>query len=120
MWLRCSTRSSHAIGLNDVCDTLARFIGPLSAVRGATAPARNTLSHANRTRDAAMAESLLWSVLEHLQTLKPGFGIGRMGRGVLRRFRRCVHAMEPSHLWAEQIRDAGGIVEFDRCGPTAG
>jgi hypothetical protein len=85
---------SHAIGLNDVCDTLALFSGPLSAVRGATAPARNTLSHANRTRDAAMAEALLWSVLEHLQTLKPGFGLGRMGRGVLRRFRRCVHAID--------------------------
>lgn len=35
---------SHAIGLNDVCDGMALHSGPLSAVRGATAPPRNTLS----------------------------------------------------------------------------
>jgi hypothetical protein len=38
---------THAIGLNDVCDALGLNSGPLSALRGATAPTRNNLSHAN-------------------------------------------------------------------------
>ena len=49
---------SHALSLNDVCDGLRAWATPLRAMRGATAPARNTLSHANRTRDCAMAERL--------------------------------------------------------------
>src|SRR6266436_3280290 len=35
---------AHSIGLNDVCDGLALHSGPLSSLRGATAPNRNTLS----------------------------------------------------------------------------
>ena len=64
---------THAIGLNDVCDALRLHSGPLSALRGATAPSRNNLSHANKHRDAALAERLFWSVLGHLQKLSPGF-----------------------------------------------
>src|ERR1051325_9675087 len=45
---------THALGLNDVCDALRLHSGPLSAVRGATAPSRNNLSHANKIRDAAL------------------------------------------------------------------
>jgi hypothetical protein len=48
---------THAICLNDVCDALRLHIGPLSALRGATAPSRNNLSHANKRRDAALAET---------------------------------------------------------------
>ena len=44
---------SHALSLNDVCDGLRAWVTPLRALRGATPPARNTLSHANRTRDSA-------------------------------------------------------------------
>jgi hypothetical protein len=82
---------THAIGLNDVCDALQLWSGPLSAVRGAVAPSRNALSHANRERDAKMAEQLLWSVLEHLQQLHPSFGSGRRR---LPRFRRCIQAVD--------------------------
>src|SRR3979409_635155 len=64
---------THAIGLNDVCDALRLWSGPLSAIRGATPPARNTLSHANKERDAKLAETLLWKVLQHLQSQTPGF-----------------------------------------------
>src|SRR5215467_15764953 len=39
---------THSLGLNDVCDALGLHSGPLSAVRGATAPSRNNLSHANK------------------------------------------------------------------------
>jgi hypothetical protein len=46
----------HSIGLNDLCDSLGFYSGRLSALRGARAPKRNTLSHANANRDAILAE----------------------------------------------------------------
>ena len=63
---------THAIGLNDACDALRLHSGPLSALRGATAPSRNNLSHANKRRDVALAERLFWAVPDHLQKLSPG------------------------------------------------
>ena len=50
---------THSLGLNDVCDALRLHSGPLSALRGATLPPKNTLSYANRTRDPKMAYVLL-------------------------------------------------------------
>lgn len=87
------TQLIHCIGLNDLCDSLQLHSGPLSAIRGATPPKRNTLSHANKHRDAALAEKLFWSVLEHLGSLQPKFTGGK-GQGVLRRFRRTAHAVD--------------------------
>lgn len=89
---------SHCIGLNDVCDSLKLHSGPLSAIRGATPPNRNTLSHANRGRPAEMAEKLFWATLGHLQATDPRFGSGRAGRGHLRRFRRAVHAVDSTTI----------------------
>ncbi len=37
---------THVISLNDLCDGLKIFSGPLSAIRGAVAPSRNGLSYA--------------------------------------------------------------------------
>ena len=103
---------THAIGLNDVCDALRLHSGPLSAIRGATAPSRNNLSHANKRRDAALAERLFWTVLEHLQKLSPGFAAGRRGKGLARRFRRVIHVVDSSTIaliascidWAQHRR----------------
>jgi hypothetical protein len=89
---------SHAIGLNDVCDALRLHSGPLSALRGATAPSRNNLSHANKTRDASLAEKLFWAVLSHLQGLSPRFGMGKVGRGVTRRFRKVIHVVDSTTI----------------------
>jgi hypothetical protein len=89
---------THAIGLNDVCDALRLYSGPLSALRGATPPSRNNLSYANKHRDATLAEKLFWSVLEHLQKLSPGFGRGRQGKGVTRRFRRLIHIVDSTTI----------------------
>ena len=36
---------THALSLNDVCDALGLHAGPLSAIRGATPPSKNALSH---------------------------------------------------------------------------
>ena len=103
---------THAIGLNDVCDALRLHSGPLSALRGATAPSRNNLSHANKRRDATLAERLFWTVLEHLQKLSPGFATGRQGKGLARRFRRVIHVVDSSTIaliascidWAQHRR----------------
>jgi hypothetical protein len=88
---------THSLGLNDVCDGLALHSGPLSAIRGARPPKRNTLSHANRTRDPAMAEKLFWQTLEHLQNLCPGFGWGRRPRFAFR-FKRVIHLVDSTTL----------------------
>lgn len=82
---------THALSLNDVCDALKLFSGPLSAIRGAIGPSPNALSHANRVREARMAEQLLWEQLEHLRTLSPGFGAGERR---LRRFKRRLYAVD--------------------------
>ena len=49
---------SHALGLNDVCAALRLQVSALGAMRGATPPARNTLSHANKTRACGLSEKL--------------------------------------------------------------
>jgi len=82
---------THAIGLNDVCDALRLFRGPLSAIRGAVGPSPNALSHANRVRDARMAEQLLWEQLAHLQRLSPAFAAGKRR---LPRFKRRLYAVD--------------------------
>lgn len=88
----------HSLGLNDVCDGLHLHSGLLSTIRGAKPPNRNTLSHANRTRDASMAEKLFWAVLGHLQVLSPGFAHGRRGRGLGYRFRRAIHVVDSTTI----------------------
>ena len=88
---------THALGLNDVCDSLGLHSGPLSGIRAATPPTRNNLSHANKVRDAAMAEKLFWSLLEHLQSLKPGFAKGTRF-GLARRFKRVIHVVDTTTI----------------------
>lgn len=89
---------AHSIGLNDVCDALQLNSGPLSALRGATPPTRNNLSHANKVRDAAMAEQLFWEELKYLGDLSPGFVSGKAGKRFLRRFKRKIHAVDSTTI----------------------
>lgn len=84
---------SHALSLNDVCDSLRLWATPLRALRGATPPARNTLSHANKVRDCRLAEQVFWQVLAHLQQSFPGFQQGAT-RGLAARFRRSIHVVD--------------------------
>ncbi len=88
---------THALGLNDVCDGLRLHAGPLSALRGATPPSKNGLSHANRERDPKLAEALFWQMLEHLQGLAPGFGRGRRPRFAFR-FKRMIHVVDATTI----------------------
>ena len=90
----CYAQLTHSIGLNDVCDALQLNSGPLSALRGAVPPSRNNLSHANRERDAALAEKLFWSIMKHLGDLSPRFVSGRAGKKFARRFQRTIHVVD--------------------------
>lgn len=89
---------SHALSLNDVCDALSNHAGALMDIRGATPPKRNTLSHANRTRNPEMAEALFWSVLNYLQALTPAFGMGHGYAGLPRRFKKLISAVDSTTI----------------------
>jgi hypothetical protein len=89
---------THSIGLNDVCDGLQLNSGPLSALRGATPPSRNNLSHANKVRDAAMGEQLFWAVFKHLGDLSPRFVSGKSGKRFMRRLKRKIHVVDSTTI----------------------
>jgi hypothetical protein len=88
---------SHAIGLNDVCDWLRLKCAALARF-GVTPPSRNALSHANKQRDALFVEKLFWSTLGHLQHACPDFAHGRRGKGLLRRFKVRIHAVDSTTM----------------------
>ena len=88
---------THATGLNDVCDALRNHSRWLGSLRGATAPPRNTLSHANKTRDSTMMEELFWKTLHHLEHSLPG-GFGIRYKGLPRRFKATIHAIDSSTI----------------------
>ena len=88
---------AHALSLNDVCDALRNHAPKLFTIRRASAPSRNTLSHANRNRDSKMAEQLFWGMLEHLTGQCPKFG-GRTYKGLPRRFKRTIHVVDSSTI----------------------
>jgi len=90
---------SHAISLNDVCDCLGNHSGALASMRESVAPSRNALSNANRVRNADMAESLFWSVLDGLKGRWPGFGLqGRRYCGIPRRFKRVINIVDSTTI----------------------
>jgi hypothetical protein len=93
----CFAQLTHAIGLNDVCDWL-RMKSQALASLGATPPSKNALSHANKVRPAECIEQLFWKVLGHLQSCEPGFARGKRGKGLLRRFRVKLHAVDSTTM----------------------
>lgn len=88
----------HALSLNDICDTLRNHAGALATLRGASAPSHNGLSHANRVRNADMAEEMFWSVLAYIQGCFPQFGMGRKYCGFPRRFKRIIHVVDSTTI----------------------
>jgi hypothetical protein len=94
----CYAQVTHSIGLNDVCDALQLNSGPLSAIRGATPPTRNNLSHANKVRDPIMAEKLFWAVYEHLGNLSPRFVSGKAAKRFARKFKRAIHVVDSTTI----------------------
>jgi DDE family transposase len=60
-------------------------------------PSKNGLSHANRARDARLAEQLFWKMLAHLQQLDPHFGSRRRPRFAFR-FKRLIHVVDSTTI----------------------
>jgi hypothetical protein len=89
---------THALGLNDVSDSLNNHRGALQTIRGATPPSKNGLSYANRERNADMAEELFWATLGDIQKEHPGFGIGRAYCGFPRRFKRIINVVDSTTI----------------------
>jgi hypothetical protein len=90
---------SHSISLNDTCDCLRNHRGVLSSIRECVAPSKNAFSNANRVRNADMAESLLWNVLDDLKRICPSFTMqGRRYGGIPRRFKRVINVVDSSTI----------------------
>ena len=89
---------THSIGLNDVCDALRHHSSKLFAIRGATPPSRNGLSHANKTREADMMEALFWKMLTHLQSQFPHFGPSGSYSKLPRRFKKAIYSIDSSTI----------------------
>jgi len=89
---------AHSLSLNDVVDTLRNHAGILTTIRKATPPSRNGLSHANKIRNADMAEELFWKTLKHLQSTYPNFGFGHKYSGVPKRFKRTIVAVDSTTI----------------------
>jgi hypothetical protein len=89
---------SHALSLNDVCDTLRLHSGALSTLRNATPPSRNGLSHANKIRSSEMAKELFYSVLGHLRGLYPAFGRMDAEFKLPRRLKRVINLVDSTTI----------------------
>ena len=91
---------AHCISLNDICDGLQNFKGNLNDIRNATAPHRNTLSHANRTRDITLIKKLFWKTVEYYQQTHPNFFTqgGRSYFRLPRRFKRAIRAIDSTTI----------------------
>lgn len=89
---------SHAVSLNDVCDSLRLQATPLAAIRGARPPSKNALSHANRERDCALAEQLFWHMLDHLQSSHPRFARRGGRRRLAWRFKRAIQIVDSTTI----------------------
>ena len=89
---------SHALSLNDVCDTLRNHSGALSTIRNATPPSRNGLSHANKVRSSAMARDLFYSVLGTLTGSFPQFGRFDSQFKISRRLKRAINIVDSTTI----------------------
>lgn len=91
---------AHALSLNDICDSLSNHAGTLEQIRNCTPPSRNGLSHANKTRNADMAEELFWNVYESLSRQYPEFlTSSRNYPGLPHRFRkRTIRAVDSTTI----------------------
>ena len=78
---------SRALCLTEICDDADLNKRKLSLVRDSTPGRRNTFSHANRTRDASVAEEAYWETARHLGEVSPDFIPPKRVRGFLSRFK---------------------------------
>ncbi len=109
---------SHALSLNDICDSLQNHSGTLSQIRNCTPPSRNGLSHANRTRNADMVEDLFWKIYNDLKAQYPKFfNSSRQYPGLPHRFKTAIYAFDSSTIqlttnsleWAKHRRRKAAV-----------
>jgi hypothetical protein len=108
---------AHSQSLNDLCDSLELESSSLGAIRRATAPSRNGISHANRTRIADFAETLYWRMEAHLKTSHPSFSVQHGKKNFAYRFRSRIHLIDATTIqlvancmdWAKHRRRKAGI-----------
>lgn len=89
---------SHALSLNDICDTLRLHKGALSTIRNATPPSRNGLSHANTVRSSGMAQELFYEMLHHLTSHFPRFGRFDTPFKLPRRIKRTINLVDSTTI----------------------
>jgi hypothetical protein len=89
---------SHALSLNDVCDTLRHHAGALATVRNVQPPSRNGLSHANKVRSSEMAKELFYETLHHLTGHFPKFGRMDASFKLPRRIKRVINLVDSTTI----------------------
>lgn len=89
---------SHALSLNDVCDTLRFHSSALLTLRNATPPSRNGLSHANKVRSSEMAKDLFYETLSHLSKSFPKFGRFDSQFKLSRKLKRAVNIVDSTTI----------------------
>jgi hypothetical protein len=89
---------SHALSLNDVCDTLRNHVGVLSTLRKATPPSRNGLSHANKVRDSSMAKDLFYETLSNHTGSFPKFGRMDSSFKLSRKIKRTINIVDSTTM----------------------
>jgi hypothetical protein len=92
------TQLSHALSLNDVCDTLQYHSGALATVRNAQPPSRNGLSHANKVRSSEMAKDLFYETRNHLTENFPRFGRFDTPFKLPRKIKRVINIVDSSTI----------------------
>lgn len=89
---------SHALSLNDICDTLRHHKGALATLRNAQPPSRNGLSHANKVRNSEMAKDLFYETLNHLTSSFPRFGRFDTPFKLPRRIKRTINIVDSTTI----------------------
>ncbi len=90
---------NHSLSLNDICDCLKFHKGYLSQIRDCVHPSRNGLAHANKTRNAKMAEELYWNVFADIKEKYPEFmAQNRKYPGIPWRFKRPIHIVDSTTI----------------------
>lgn len=89
---------SHALSLNDVCDTVRYHAGALSTLRNALPPSRNGLSHANKVRSSEMAKDLFYETVHNFSTNFPQFGRLDAPFKISRKIKRVINLVDSTTI----------------------
>ncbi|MCW8966449.1 MAG: IS4 family transposase [Candidatus Pacearchaeota archaeon] len=89
---------THALSLNDVCDTLQHHRSALATIRNSLPPSRNGLSHANKVRSSELAKDLFYETLGSLTSHFPKFGRMDTSFKLPRRIKRMVNIVDSTTI----------------------